>query len=180
MLLGIFPNAHLIVEEGIRTALDHFQNCGGFLLQREHSGIFDIGPRPDLARRALANGERFSCLVEILLGLDWTFARHKKRKAGRKVGIRKRNGCTALRGISHRRDDAIDLVSLERRNQTGEGDIFNTHRLAEELPERLGDIHADAFGFAGRPDCFERRIGQIHAHHERICVTTPAGGKDAG
>ena len=177
MLLRIFPNAHLIVKKGVRTALDHFQNGGGFLFQREDRGIFDIGPRPDLARRALANGERFPRLVEILLGLDRAVARHEKRKAGRQVGIGKSDGSAAFGRIRHRRNDAIDLVGLEGRNQPGEGNVFNTHRLAEKLSESLGNVHADALGFSRGANRFKGWIREIHPHDQGVFVATPAGGK---
>ena len=67
MLLGIFPHAHLVIQESIRPALHHFENGRRLLLKREDFGTFDTRARPDLAARALAHGKGFSSLIEILL-----------------------------------------------------------------------------------------------------------------
>ena len=154
------------------------QNGGGFLFEGQDFGVLDSGACPDLAGRALANSDGFSWLIQILQGVNIAVLGDQKGKACREIGIRKGDGGTALRRIRHGRYNTVDLVRLERGNETCEGNVLDAHRPAERLPERLGNIHTHTLGFSGGSDCFKRRIGKIHSDDQRrlVAALTAAQG----
>jgi hypothetical protein len=65
LLLGVLPNAHLIVEKRVGFSLNNLQHGGGFFFQSEDLGVFDVRASPDFPRGSLPNGESFSRLIQV-------------------------------------------------------------------------------------------------------------------
>lgn len=168
MLAGIFPDAHLVVEEGVRLALDDFQHGGGFFFEGKDFGVPDVCAGPDFSGCALADGEGPSGLVEIPEILDGGIFCDEKREADAQIGIRESDGLAALGGVGHGGNDAIDFACFERGDESGERDVFDADRASEVFAESPGEVHAHAGGISGSVNCLKRRVGQFHADDEFV------------
>ena len=61
----ILPDAHLVVEESVGLALDHFEDGGRFLVEHQDPGLLEVLLGPDLSGGSLTDRHGPAGSVEI-------------------------------------------------------------------------------------------------------------------
>ena len=163
---GVLEDGHLVVDEGVGFALRDFKDAGAFFVEGEDTGLAEVGAGEDFAGGALADDDAASGLVEIFKTLRGAGGGQQGAETGGEVGVGEGHRFGAFGGGGHGGDDDVDFAGLEGGDESGEGNIFDDERAAEMVGEGLGDFDRDAGGLAVRADCFEGRVGKIHADAE--------------
>ena len=125
--------------------------------------MFDFVGGIDVARRAFLDHQNAARLIGIGNGLNGRILSDQQTKPCCQIRIGKGDGFRPLRRCRHGRNDQVNFVSLQRRDQAVEADVLNFHVPAEEISQITRQVHAYARGVSVRVGHLEWRIGQFHA-----------------